>query len=73
MREEPSAGSPCSLIVGPPYVIAPDIDVVAVDLTFGVSGRMPAQAPMVCLGGHPAAESSQGGGLRTDSSGCDRR
>lgn len=45
-----------SLVVRPPYVIAPDIDVVAVDLTFGASERIPAQAPMLCLGGHPAAE-----------------
>lgn len=49
-------GPSCSLIVRPPYVIAPDIDVVAFDLTFGAIERMPAQAPMMCLGGHPPAE-----------------
>ena len=49
-------GGQCALIVRPPYVIAPDIDVVAVDLTFGGNGTIPAQAPMLCLGRHPAAE-----------------
>lgn len=37
-------------------VVAPDIDVVAFDPTFGASQRIPAHAPMLCLGGHPAAE-----------------
>lgn len=56
MRTKMNAGPRCSLIVRPPYVIAPDLNVVAFDLTCGATEPIPAQAPIVCLGGHPAAE-----------------
>lgn len=56
MLEKTDTGPRCRLVIRPPKVIAPDLDVVAFDLTFGASGRIPAQAPLLCLGGHPAAE-----------------
>ncbi len=55
-RARMNPGPRCSLIVRPPYLIAPDLNVVAFDLTFGAIEPIPAQAPIVCLGGHPAAE-----------------
>lgn len=56
MSDQQLATSSCSLIVRPPYLIAPDIRVLAVDITFGAVERIPARALVMCLGGHPASE-----------------
>lgn len=45
------------LIISPPYIIAPDIGVVAMDATFGLSPTAHDRGlPLVCMGGHPAPE-----------------
>lgn len=50
-------GSGPALIINPPWIIAPDIGAVAVDVTNGApSGGISAATPLVCLGGHPAQE-----------------
>lgn len=45
------------LIISPPYVIAPDIGVIAIDATFGLSPTAHDRGlPLICMGGHPAPE-----------------
>lgn len=45
------------LIISPPYIVAPDIGVVAIDATFGLPPTAPDRGlPLVCMGGHPAPE-----------------
>lgn len=45
------------LIISPPYIVAPDIGVVAIDATFGLSPTAHDRGlPVVCMGGHPAPE-----------------
>jgi hypothetical protein len=52
--DEPSAPM---LIIKPPWVMAPGIGTVAVDVTHGAPpGGVSDSAPMLCLGGHPAQE-----------------
>ena len=50
-------GSGPALIINPPWIIAPDIGAVAVDVTHGApSAGISAATPLFCLGGHPAQE-----------------
>ncbi len=45
------------LIIKSPWVILPDVGVVAMDVTFGApTGALAVGLPMLCLGGHPALE-----------------
>ncbi|HZD22711.1 MAG TPA: hypothetical protein VE569_04830 [Acidimicrobiia bacterium] len=45
------------LFIRPPYVLAPNIGVVAIDVTYGAMTEInDHDMPLLCMGGHPALE-----------------
>ena len=51
------SGQHAALIVSPPYVIAPDLGIRAIDVSLRPGPqRGERHQPLICLGGHPAKE-----------------